>query len=67
MRARPLYDLTVSVDVPDEVRVPRLLRRQRSRGLDREAAHDWHHRSDEANARLIATTRAAADAVLTRH
>jgi pantothenate kinase len=66
VRARPLFDLTVYIDVPDEVRVPRLVRRQRSRGLDRTAAHDWVNRSDEANARLIATTRAAADVVLTR-
>ena len=35
VRARPLYDLTIYLDVPDEVRVPRLVRRQRARGLDR--------------------------------
>jgi pantothenate kinase len=66
VRARSLYDLTVYVDVPDDVRVPLLLRRQRTRGLDRAAAHDWVHRSDEANARLIAATRTAADVVLAR-
>ncbi len=66
VRARPLFDLTIYIDVPDQVRVPRLVRRQRSRGLDRAAAHDWVHRSDEANARLIMATRETADVVLTR-
>jgi pantothenate kinase len=66
VRARPLYDLTIYLDVPDEVRVPRLVRRQRARGLDAAAALDWVRRSDEANARLIATTRTYADVVLPR-
>jgi len=66
VRARPLYDLTIYLDVPDEVRVPRLVRRQRARGLDASAALDWVQRSDEANARLIVTTRAYADVVLPR-
>jgi pantothenate kinase len=64
VRARPLYDLTVYLDVPDEVRVPRLVRRQRARGLSAAAALDWVQRSDEANARLVATTRTYADVVL---
>ena len=63
---RPLLDLTVYLEVPDGARVPGLLRRQRSRGLDEEAARDWVERSDEANARLVAATRIYADAVLTR-
>jgi pantothenate kinase len=64
IRARPLYDLTVYLDTSDAVRVSRLVRRQRARGLDAAAALDWVQRSDEANARLIATTRAYADVVL---
>ncbi len=64
VRARPLYDLTIYLDVPDEVRVPRLVRRQRARGLSSAAALDWVQRSDEANARLVATTRTYADVVL---
>jgi hypothetical protein len=43
-----------------------LLRRQRARGLNRVAAHDWVHRSDEANAALIADTCCYADHVLQR-
>ncbi len=66
VRARPLYDLTIYLDVPDEVRLPRLVRRQRARGLDASAALDWVRRSDEANTRLIATTRSYADVVLPR-
>ncbi len=66
VRARPLYDLAVYLDVPDEIRVPRLVRRQMARGLDAAAALDWVQRSDEANARLIATTRNYADVVLPR-
>jgi pantothenate kinase len=64
VRARPLYDLAIYLNVPDEVRVPRLVRRQRARGLDAAAALEWVQRSDEANARLVATTRAHADVVL---
>jgi hypothetical protein len=52
--------------VPAWAREGPLLRRQRSRGLDADAAHDWVHRSDEANAALIAATREYADVVLTR-
>ena len=44
----------------------RLVRRQRARGLDAAAALDWVQRSDEANARLVATTRSYADLVLRR-
>jgi pantothenate kinase len=66
IRARPLFDLTIYVDAPDEIRLGRLWHRQRSRGLDPDQAEDWVQRSDEANARLIATTRAFSDAVLTR-
>jgi pantothenate kinase len=63
---RPLLDLAVYLDTPSGVRVESLVRRQRSRGLDRTAALDWVHRSDEANAALIATTRDRADIVLAR-
>jgi len=63
---RPLLDLVLYVDAPTPTRVDALLRRQRSRGLDRDAAHDWVHRSDEANAALIAATRERADQVLVR-
>lgn len=63
---RDLLDLAFYLDAPTGLRVESLMRRQRSRGLDRSAAHDWVHRSDEANAALIATTRQRADVVLAR-
>ncbi len=66
IRARPLFDLAIYLDAPDEVRLDRLRRRQRSRGLDAAAAEAWVRRSDEANARLVATTRRYTDAVLVR-
>lgn len=63
---RPLLDLTIYLEAPEGVRVAGLLKRQRARGLDEAGARDWVFRSDEANARLIAETRTAADVVLTR-
>jgi pantothenate kinase len=63
---RPLLDLAIYVEAPQPVRIDSLLRRQRSRGLDSDRAHDWVHRSDEANARLIEQTRRYADLVLSR-
>jgi pantothenate kinase len=64
--ARPLYDLAIYLDMAPGPRVEGLIARQRSFGLDDEAARDWVYRSDEANARLIATTRPHADVVLYR-
>ena len=63
---RELLDLAVYLDAPARVRVPGLLRRQRARGLDAAGADDWVHRSDEANARFVATTLDNADVVLLR-
>jgi pantothenate kinase len=61
---RPLFDLAIYLEVPAAVRVPRLLARARDGGRDAAAAHDWVHRNDEANARIIAASRDRADAVL---
>jgi pantothenate kinase len=61
---RGLLDRCLYLEVADDVRVPRLLTRQLEHGRSEDAAYDWVHRSDEANARLIATTRRYADAVL---
>lgn len=63
---RPLLDVALYLDTPAGLRVDSLIRRQRSRGLDRSAALDWVHSSDEVNAKLIATTRDRADVVLAR-
>ena len=65
-RVRDLLDLALYIEAPVSTRVDALLRRQRSRGLDRDAAHDWVYRSDEANAALIASTRDRADRILRR-
>jgi pantothenate kinase len=61
-----LLDFVFYLDTPANVRIESLLRRQRSRGLDSAAAQDWVHRSDEANALLIAATRHRANVVLSR-
>jgi pantothenate kinase len=61
---RPLFDLAVYLDVPAVVRVPRLLARAAEGGRDAQAAYDWVHRNDEANARLIVSSRDRADVVL---
>jgi pantothenate kinase len=65
--ARALLDLTVYVDVasPSE-RIAGLIERQVAKGLSPQAASDWVYRSDEANARLIATTAPLADVRLMR-
>lgn len=63
---RPLLDLAMYLDAPVGSRTAALLRRQRARGLDVDAARDWVHRSDEANADLVATTRPRADVILSR-
>jgi pantothenate kinase len=65
-QVRDLLDVALYLDTPTGVRVDSLVRRQRTRGLDRSAALNWVHTSDEVNARLIATTRGDADVILSR-
>ena len=48
----------------DETRVERLIRRHIEHGKAPDHAHDWVHRSDEANARLIERTEGRADLVI---
>jgi len=48
-------------DLPDDVRLARLIARHVAHGRSPGAAAEWVHRSDEDNARLIATTRSRAD------
>jgi pantothenate kinase len=62
--ARPLFDLVVYLQVPDDVRVARLLARASEAGRDAAAARDWVLRNDEANARIVAASRDRADLVL---
>ncbi|HEX6500016.1 MAG TPA: nucleoside/nucleotide kinase family protein [Micromonosporaceae bacterium] len=65
-QVRELLDLVMYLEAPRPARIGSLLRRQQARGLGRQAAHDWVHRSDERNAALIETTRHRADVLLTR-
>lgn len=64
VRAR--FDLTIYLETPTPVRVDSLVRRQRARGLDRDAAREWVFRSDEANAELVGPTSGHADVILRR-
>jgi pantothenate kinase len=52
------------VDTPPALRLSRLVERHVSFGMDRAAAVAWAAGPDEANARLIRTTRAAADRII---
>ena len=52
------------LDVDDEVRMSRLIERHIRFGKEPTAARSWAEGSDEANARLIASTRGSADAYL---
>lgn len=61
---RDLLDACWYVGVPDDVRVERLVARHVAHGRSPDAAAAWVHRSDEANARLVAATRGRADAVV---
>lgn len=65
--ARALLDLSIYIDVAvSEERVAGLIERQIAKGLTPSDAAEWVHRSDESNARLIATTASLADVSLTR-
>ncbi|MEU7819262.1 nucleoside/nucleotide kinase family protein [Catellatospora sp. NPDC049133] len=65
-RVRQLLDLAVYLSADDGPRVDGLLARQHAKGLDPAAAHDWVHRSDEANARVVKATAHRADLRLHR-
>lgn len=52
----PLLDECWYVDLADDVRIERLIARHVAHGRTPEAAAEWVHRSDEANAHLIAAT-----------
>jgi len=56
-----LLDLSVYVDIPDELRLERLIKRHCDFGKSLEHATEWVHRVDEANARVIAQCAPRAD------
>ncbi|MFI8511736.1 nucleoside/nucleotide kinase family protein [Streptomyces sp. NPDC085460] len=61
---RPLLDEVWYLDLPDALRVPRLVARHVRFGRSGPEAEAWVARSDEANARLIARGRRRADLVV---
>lgn len=63
-RIRPLLDEVWYLDVPDELRVRRLVARHESHGRSHDQAAAWVRRVDERNAALIASGRLRADAVV---
>ena len=63
---RPLLDVCWYLEAADDrARVQRLIDRHVAHGRSRSAATEWVERSDETNARIVASTRARADRVLT--
>ena len=63
-QVRALLDETWFVEIDDEVRVDRLIRRHIEFGKTPEQAAEWVERLDEQNARLIAATRDRADLIV---
>lgn len=61
---RALLDEVVYVEVPERLRLERLVARHVAFGKSPEAARAWVERVDEPNARLVAATRDRADRVL---
>ena len=56
-------DLSVYVDIPEDVRVARLIDRHVTFGKNPTDASEWVHRVDQANARVIEATKDAATAL----
>jgi pantothenate kinase len=63
-RVRPLLDEAWYVEVDQSLRLERLIARHRHFGKDDAAARAWAAGPDEANARVIAAARSAADLVI---
>jgi pantothenate kinase len=61
----PLLDESWFIDVPDDVRVRRLVRRREGYGADRATALAWATGSDQRNADVVAGTRPRADLAVT--
>lgn len=61
---RPALDEVWFVEADEELRVERLVRRHVQHGRDETSAAVWVQRSDQANAEIVASTRAAADGIV---
>jgi pantothenate kinase len=63
-RVRQELDEVWYCELPDDLRLPRLVARHEEFGKPSAAARDWVLGTDESNARLVAATRDRADLVL---
>ena len=63
-RVRAAIDVVWFLEVPDSLRVPRLIRRHQQFGKSAEGAEAWVRQVDEGNARLTGATRSRADLVV---
>ena len=61
---RPHLDECWYADLDDATRLRWLIRRHINYGKTPEAAHEWVHRSDQANSAVVAATRNQADVVV---
>ena len=61
---RKLLDMSYYIDLPQEIRIERLIARHEKYGKTSQEAHDWVMGSDEANARLIRETKELASKVI---
>jgi pantothenate kinase len=63
-RVGAAIDVVWFLEVPDDLRVPRLIHRHQQFGKSAEFAAHWVQQVDEGNARLIEATRSRADLVV---
>ena len=63
-QVRASLDAAWFLDLPDEVRLPRLVRRHQAHGRPRADAEAWVARVDQGNAELIQGTRSRADLIV---
>ena len=63
-QVRAMLDACWFVEVPEELRLERLIARHERFGKSPQAAREWALGPDEANARLVAVTRDRADVVV---
>lgn len=61
---RDLLDAVWHLHLPDELRVPGLVERHVRHGRTLDAAEEWVQRSDEANAKLVASVAHRADGIV---
>lgn len=64
LQVRAQLDAVWFLDTPPALRLARLVDRHVRFGMERRAAEEWAAGSDEANARLIESTRGSADRIL---